>query len=383
MTVHPKPVRNLTIAYVLILAANVGGALLVLPIFWQLLINSCACVYIGCLLSTRLAKDEKGQVVNYSKVLGEDEQVISMADAKQFPLYASAFLFGFYLLYKYLPKEIFTYIINIYFSMTTVLSISGIFVDLLPFSEQQNKTILSIQIPTWLQNILEIKKFELSIARIICIFGAALPVGFYFLTRHWALNNIFAILFTLVALKSLSLSSTKTGLFLLWALFFYDIFWVYGTDVMVTVAKNLDIPIKIVFPYLNAEGDFKTSMVGLGDLVIPGIFVSLCLKFDFDQAFAKNKAIKSFTEIELNYFNLAFVGYVYGIIETFLAMYIFEHPQPALLFLVPMCTIPVMVRALFRGELKQFLDYDTALISAEAKVEDEGKKGDVKVEKRD
>lgn len=122
-----------------------------------------------------------------------------------------------------------------------------------------------------------------------------MPVGFYFYTRHWALNNIFAILFTLVALKSLSLSSTKTGLFLLWALFFYDIFWVYGTDVMVTVAKNLDIPIKIVFPYLNAEGDFKTSMVGLGDLVIPGVFVSLCLKFDFDLAFASGKTFKDYS----------------------------------------------------------------------------------------
>jgi len=30
-------------------------------------------------------------------------------------------------------------------------------------------------------------------------------------------------------------------------------------------------------------------MVGLGDLVIPGIFVSLCLKFDLDNFFAKNK----------------------------------------------------------------------------------------------
>jgi minor histocompatibility antigen H13 len=72
--------------------------------------------------------------LNYSKVLGEDEQVISMADAKQFPLYASAFLFGFYILYKYLPKEIFTYIINVYFSLTTVLSTSGIFADAFPFS---------------------------------------------------------------------------------------------------------------------------------------------------------------------------------------------------------------------------------------------------------
>lgn len=67
MSITPKPVRSLTIAYLLILAANAGGAMLVLPIFWQLLINSCACVYIGCLFSTRLGKNKTGEIVNYSK----------------------------------------------------------------------------------------------------------------------------------------------------------------------------------------------------------------------------------------------------------------------------------------------------------------------------
>ena len=50
-------------------------------------------------------------------------------------------------------------------------------------------------------------------------------------------------------------------------------------------------------------------------------------------------------------------------------MFIFEHPQPALLFLVPMCTIPVLVRAFFRGEFWDFVDYDTELVMEEAKEE--------------
>ena len=135
------------------------------------------------------------------------------------------------------------------------------------------------------------KKFDLSIARIICIAIVCIPVGFYFVTKHWALNNIFGVLFSIVALKSVNLSSTKTGLLLLWALFFYDIFWVYGTDVMVTVAKNLDLPIKLVFPFLDAAEEIKKSMVGLGDIVLPGVFISLCLRFDIDQAFKKNRGI--------------------------------------------------------------------------------------------
>ena len=89
-------------------------------------------------------------------------------------------------------------------------------------------------------------------------------------------------------------------------------------------------------------------MVGLGDIVLPGFFISFCLKYDIEQAFKKNPIIKSFSEIELPYFNFAFMGYALGIIETFLTMYIFEHPQPALLFLVPMCTIPVLLKSVFR-----------------------------------
>lgn len=139
---------------------------------------------------------------------------------------------------------------------------------------------------------------------------------------------------------------------MLWALFFYDIFWVYGTDVMVTVAKNLDIPIKLIFPYLNATGEQKFSMLGLGDIVVPGIFVALCLKFDVDKALNKLK-IKDTNELKTTYFNTCMIGYFLGIVETFAVMWIFNHPQPALLFLVPMCTLPVAGVAFYGKELKE------------------------------
>ncbi len=42
--------------------------------------------------------------------------------------------------------------------------------------------------------------------------------------------------------------SRRAGGLLLCGLFFYDIFWVFGTPVMVSVAKSLDAPIKLLFP---------------------------------------------------------------------------------------------------------------------------------------
>lgn len=67
---------------------------------------------------------------------------------------------------------------------------------------------------------------------------------------------------------------------MLCGLFVYDIFWVFGTDVMVTVAKNINGPIKLMFPKNVLEDPSDCSILGLGDIVIPGIFMALCLRFD-------------------------------------------------------------------------------------------------------
>lgn len=63
---------------------------------------------------------------------------------------------------------------------------------------------------------------------------------------------------------------------LLSGLFFYDIFWVFGTEVMVSVAKNFDAPIKVVWPkdiigvLAGTVEKTEFTMLGLGDIVIPG-----------------------------------------------------------------------------------------------------------------
>ena len=45
-------------------------------------------------------------------------------------------------------------------------------------------------------------------------------------------------------IELLHLNNVVTGCILLGGLFFYDIFWVFGTNVMVTVAKSFEAPIK-------------------------------------------------------------------------------------------------------------------------------------------
>jgi hypothetical protein len=53
---------------------------------------------------------------------------------------------------------------------------------------------------------------------------------------------------------------------------------------MVTVAKSLDVPIKLMFPRPTPADDptaaSSHAMLGLGDVVLPGIMIGLALRFD-------------------------------------------------------------------------------------------------------
>jgi len=92
------------------------------------------------------------------------------------------------------------------------------------------------------------------------------------------------------------LGNFQNGFMLLIFLFFYDIFFVFGTDVMLTVAKSIDAPIKLLFPTdwhaVNEDTGLtepKFSLLGLGDIVIPGIFIALCLRFDIIKTLSGDK----------------------------------------------------------------------------------------------
>ena len=117
---------------------------------------------------------------------------------------------------------------------------------------------------------------------IVFALSAALGV-WYLLKKHWIANNIFGLAFAINGVELLHLNNVATGCILLGGLFFYDIFWVFGTNVMVTVAKSFEAPIKLVFPQdllENGLGATNMAMLGLGDIVIPGIFVALLLRYD-------------------------------------------------------------------------------------------------------
>ena len=164
----------------------------------------------------------------------------------------------------------------------------------------------------------------------------------------------------------MSLGKFVIGFLLLWGLFVYDVFWVFGTDVMVTVAKNIEGPVKLILP-LSID-PWKNSILGLGDIVIPGVFVALCLRFDDAQHRAKlglkqhRENVNVLEEFEKPYFKNVMVSYVFGLIVTGLIMIAFDTGQPALLYLVPATTGCCIATAFFRGETAKLLSYDESEI---------------------
>ena len=156
--------------------------------------------------------------------------------------------------------------------------------------------------------------------------------------------------FAVNGVELLHLNSVTTGCILLGGLFFYDVFWVFGTDVMVTVAKSFEAPIKLVFPQDFLEkGLYGTNfaMLGLGDIVIPGIFIALLLRYD-----------KSLNRNCNTYFNASFLAYIVGLITTVVVMTVFKHAQPALLYLVPACISFPLILALLKGDFKSLFAYE-------------------------
>lgn len=117
---------------------------------------------------------------------------------------------------------------------------------------------------------------------------------------------------------------------------------------MVSVAKKFDGPIKLMFHRgFTDAGKPEFSILGLGDIVLPGALLSMVLKLDASRGYKSS------------YFRTAFIGYVVGLATTVLVMVIFSSAQPALLYIVPSVVLSILGHAWVKGEVKTVLDFTT------------------------
>ncbi|XP_066558560.1 minor histocompatibility antigen H13 isoform X1 [Amia ocellicauda] len=313
-------------------------------------------IFFGALRSVSCAKNkvssENDGTYEYRNSSDMPETITSR-DAARFPIIASCTLFGLYLFFKIFSQEYINLLLSMYFFVLGILALSH---TISPFMNKvfpatfPNKQFQLLFTQGSGENKEEIVNYEFDTKDLVCLCFSSVVGVWYVLKKHWIANNLFGLAFALNGVELLHLNNVSTGCILLGGLFVYDVFWVFGTNVMVTVAKSFEAPIKLVFPQDLLErglGASNFAMLGLGDIVIPGIFIALLLRFDV--------SLKKNTR---TYFYTSFFAYVFGLGLTIFVMHTFKHAQPALLYLVPACIgFPVLV-ALIKGELTEMFRYE-------------------------
>jgi minor histocompatibility antigen H13 len=404
---------------------------------------------------------------------------LSPSDAIVFPLLAACTLGALYLLIKHMGATLLNKILRYYFSAMAIISLAKLINDALGVTESlffphyyvegralwqvdqsERKAIHSaicmrpsplpgvlgrIILPQrvlgafWvLRAILRPKyRLRLHLSKVISfkvtlnlrmilssILALATIFCANFVSDAWWLTNLQGFAFAYSALQLMSPTTFATGSLILCALFFYDIYFVFYTPLMVTVATKLDVPIKLLFPRPLEHGqvaaDRNMAMLGLGDVVIPGMMVGLALRFDLYMFYWKrqtrrlNKTPSSATvaskkaqdddDDDMNkepyrsvtghwgnrfwtkswigrsllpkydpskkrnpipsfpkpYFYASIVGYIAGMCVTLGIMHVYKHAQPALLYLVPGVLGSLWLTALIRREVKQMWAFTEA-----------------------
>ncbi|KAL1463407.1 hypothetical protein WDU94_015160 [Cyamophila willieti] len=298
---------------------------------------------------------------NNQKELGETPETMTRKDAAMFPVVASIALFTLYLVFQFFSKDMINLLLTGYFFLLGVLALCYLLspvisplvpaaIPNIPFFLKFDRGSTPEEKKEGSEALLSILDYKFSSHDIVCFIVCSVFGSWYLVKKHWIANNLFGLAFAVNGIELLHLNNVMIGVILLCGLFIYDIFWVFGTNVMVTVAKSFEAPIKLVFPQDLLEHGVSANnfaMLGLGDIVVPGIFIALLLRFDLSLKRSSN-----------TYFNTAFLAYFLGLMATIFVMHVFKHAQPALLYLVPACLgLPLLV-ALIKGDLSALIKYE-------------------------
>lgn len=194
----------------------------------------------------------------------------------------------------------------------------------------------------------------------------------------WILQDLLGVAFCLNFMKTITLSNYKICVILLSLLLVYDVFFVFitpfftpnGESIMVQVALGPGaggekgdgdavevpadpsptyekLPVVMRVPRFSAWAQnlcsMQFSILGYGDIIVPGLLVAYCHRFDVWTG-SSNRI----------YFVSCTIAYFVGLVVTFAVMLLSKMGQPALLYLVPFTLITSAVVACSRKEFRQF-----------------------------
>ncbi|XP_012299312.2 signal peptide peptidase-like 2C [Aotus nancymaae] len=177
----------------------------------------------------------------------------------------------------------------------------------------------------------------------------------------WLLQDALGISYCLFIPHRVRLPTLKYCSSFLLALLAFDVFFVFITrfftktseSIMVQVASgpaesssHEKLPMVLRVPRLRVSAltlrSQPFSILGFGDIVVPGFLVAYCRRFDVQ---VRSRQV---------YFAACTVAYAVGLLLTFVAMVLMQMGQPALLYLVSSSLLTSLAVAACRRELSLF-----------------------------
>ncbi|VWU48535.1 signal peptide peptidase, putative [Hepatocystis sp. ex Piliocolobus tephrosceles] len=359
--------------YVIIVLTIILSKFVVIPLIAQMFLYTFITIYIG-------SHDSLKQLEADDKCKKADN--ITAYDAIMFPIIGSGALLTLYFAYKFLDPYYVNMLLTVYLTLAGIFSLQGVCSNILgpilPKYFKKNEYVKTFKAPKFISKepiVLNTNKGEI-VCFIICFLIGARWIYY----KDFITHNILAVSFCFQAITLVILSNFMIAFLLLSGLFIYDIFWVFGNDVMITVAKSFEAPVKLLFPV--SQNPLHYSMLGLGDIIIPGIVISLCLRYDFynhRNKIYKGNSKKMFNDISIHeefkkyYFYTITIMYQLGLVLTYCMLFYFQHAQPALLYLVPACILAIIGCSLYKREFKMMIKYQE-ITDKNAAVDDKKKK---------
>lgn len=333
-----------------------------------IIVTATTSVYAGSFGTLPTRVQTRGPKGTSDEDKGEDDSPprLTAEDAWTFPVLGSILLASLFLVIKYFGKEWINWLLSLYFALAGLYSVPRSLTSLARFTlgSQRWNNFLKYEVKITNGNN-KIAYFSCRTPSLLLVPLGIVPSFIYVFysgpTKSIPLTNVLALSFGHQAMSLLKIDSFKTGGILLSGLFLYDVWWVFGTKVMVSVATSLDLPMKILWPKSTRLSlEHGAMMLGLGDIVVPGTFVSLALRYDHFRH-TKTEQEKPFAK---PYFIASVVAYVTGLATTMVVMHVFHAAQPALLYLSPACILSFILTAWRRGELSEAWQWTDGVVAA-------------------
>ncbi|GJJ76711.1 minor histocompatibility antigen H13 [Entomortierella parvispora] len=338
-------------------------------------------IYFGAFASLKKWKNPKEKKAIKGQINDPDEdedttpETVSSGGTILMPILGSLGLYGLHLAFNYLEKAYVNFALVSYVALMGALATTQVGVNTL----SPVLKVLGIKLERWHLNLAkktgDFYSARFTIVHLTVLVVSIMLTAYYVATKNWIASNVLAFSLALASIQALHLDSFRSGMILLGGFVLFDLYWAYGSNLLESISDNFDLPFQVVFPKLffglPAGRALQFATLDLGDIVIPGLFVALCLRFDQHRAGTKNPELGRSTAFRKPYFTGCISGYILGLGVYFYLFHTMEVSQPALLFLAPACVLSVLMTGSVRAESPYVFSYisEEGLRIAKARME--------------